>query len=318
MGGDFGGATGRLTGGELVAPNKKTRRLRLHPTPRLRLDPPRRGGGFSSQQHPRAAAGSPEGGNKIDDASHAPSGRLAERESDGAIKERRTGHVPTAGDPEPCATGRRNSRRAIRPARGTRVGWRKQKSKARSGRVPRRGVFAMSSLGTGPLRDRPRTGFRTGHLMKRGAPHTGFSPRADLPSALSASRACRERVGLPHPSFARRLARCPCRMGEGIMRGVAIPRISFLWLRGVRCSAPGGRLAERESPGAIKRQRGVKCLLGPKAAQASRVHVLLRVRSKARGLGRPRASRPCRPSARSNTQSSPSLICRWFSLAPSQ
>ena len=312
MGGDFGGPTGRLAGGESAAPNK-TLRLRLHPTPRLRLDPPRRGEGFL-RNNTRARRPAHRRGNKIDDASHAPSGRLAERESDGAIKERRTGHVPTAGDPEPCATGRRNSRRAIRPARGTRVGWRKQKSKARSGRVPRRGVFAMSSLGTGPLRDRPRTGFRTGHLMKRGAPHTGFSPRADLPSALSASRACRERVGLPHPSFARRLARCPCRMGEGIMRGVAIPRISFLWLRGVRCSAPGGRLAERESPGAIK--------TAPRPAagstKESRRAQSKKFRSKARGLGRPRASRPCRPSARSNTQSSPSLICRWFSLAPSQ
>ena len=271
-------------GGRLRRPNRPARRRRVgcakqntplaaspHPSPSARPSPSR--GGFSSQQHPRAAAGSPEG--KQD---------------------------------------RRREPRAIRPARGTRVGWRKQKSKARSGRVPRRGVFAMSSLGTGPLRDRPRTGFRTGHLMKRGAPHTGFSPRADLPSALSASRACRERVGLPHPSFARRLARCPCRMGEGIMRGVAIPRISFLWLRGVRCSAPGGRLAERESPGAIK--------TAPRPAagstKESRRAQSKKFRSKARGLGRPRASRPCRPSARSNTQSSPSLICRWFSLAPSQ
>ena len=40
-------------------------------------------------------------------------------------------------------------------------------------------------------------------------------------------------------------------------------------------------------------------------------------RSTARGLSRSRAFRPCRPSARSDTQSSPSLICRWFSLAPS-
>ena len=64
--------------------------------------------------------------------------------------------------------------------------------------------------------------------MKRDAPHTGFSPRADLPSALSASRACRERVGLPHPSIARRLARCPYRMGEGIMGYADKVGISFL------------------------------------------------------------------------------------------
>ena len=40
-------------------------------------------------------------------------------------------------------------------------------------------------------------------------------------------------------------------------------------------------------------------------------------RSIARGPSRSRAFRPCRPSARSDTQSSPSLICSWFSLAPS-
>jgi hypothetical protein len=76
-------------------------------------------------------------------------------------KERSTGHVPTAGDPEPCATGRLAGGESVA-----------QINTARSGRVPRRRVFAMSSLGTGPLRDRPRTGFRSGHLMKRVLPHT--------------------------------------------------------------------------------------------------------------------------------------------------
>ena len=65
----------------------------------------------------------------------------------------------------------RNSTRAIRPAPRRGVGWRKQKSKARSGRVPRRGRRNFG-LGTGPLRDRPRTGFRSGHLRKRDIPHT--------------------------------------------------------------------------------------------------------------------------------------------------
>ena len=73
--------------------------------------------------------------------------------------------------PSMCNRPARNSTRAIRRAPRRGVGWRKQKSKARSGRVPRRGL-RNSGLGTGPLRDRPRTGFRSGHLRKRDIPHT--------------------------------------------------------------------------------------------------------------------------------------------------
>jgi hypothetical protein len=203
------------------------------------------------------------------------------------------------------------------------------------------------SPGTGPLRDSQRTGFRRGHLMKRDAPHMGFSPHADLPSALSASRAFRERVRLPHPSPARRLARCPCRMGDGIIAQPAIPRISFFNARGGRretANAPGGRLDGGESPApnqncfahrgrlrgaesrcAIKGEGGISFLRDGSASRARRPAPGTGVagrnrrrvagrnqktfRSKARGLGRPRASRPCRPSARSNTRSCP-LICR--------
>ncbi len=122
-----------------------------------------------------------------------PAPRKRSRQHQIKCEERRHTPVLAAGDPSertrrpapagesPCANKNdapsmcnrpaRNSTRAIRPAPRRGVGWRKQKSKARSGRVPRRGLRNFG-LGTGPLRDRPRTGFRSGHLRKRDIPHT--------------------------------------------------------------------------------------------------------------------------------------------------
>jgi hypothetical protein len=63
--------------------------------------------------------------------------------------------------------------------------------------------------------------------MKRDAPHTGFSPRADLPFALSGS--ARDAPGRAAPSEpdATPRARALHRMGEGSMREAVRAGISF-------------------------------------------------------------------------------------------
>src|SRR5690606_13741872 len=98
-------------------------------------------------------------------------------------------HVPTAGSAEQSRT-------------------RQQKSTKRTGSAA--WVFAISSLGTDPLRDSTENRVSTkGHLTQAGCSAHGFlTPCGPCRSPCPNARVT-PRVGLPHPSPMQRLAPSP-------------------------------------------------------------------------------------------------------------
>ena len=98
-------------------------------------------------------------------------------------------------------------------AAGSPQGVARAKHKARSGRVPRLGRSA-NNLGTGPLRDRPRTGSRQSHFTTVGCSAHGFLPL----HRLVRKRASRPGSGCPTRARRNASRRTLCRMGDAIMQ----------------------------------------------------------------------------------------------------